>query len=602
MPARIEDYALIGDCHTAALVSRDGSIDWLCFPRFDSPACFAALLGTPENGRWQIAPSVPVRSVRRRYRTDTMILETLFETDHGAVTLIDFMPPRNNAADLMRIVRADRGEVPMHLELIIRFDYGWIVPWVRNTGRGIRATAGPDTIHLYSDIQLHGENFTTVADFTVSEGQSFAFDMTWSPTHDARPEHRDPTETLRSSESFWKEWSSRCTYQGEWREAVVRSLLTLKTMTYAPTGGIVASITTSLPERLGGERNWDYRYCWLRDATFTLYALMIGGYMEEASAWREWLIRAVAGTPSKLQIMYGVSGERRLTELVLDWLPGYEGAKPVRTGNAAHGQHQLDVYGEVMDALFVAQRSGLPASEDAWRVQRATLEFLESDWMKPDEGIWEVRGPRRQFTHSKIMAWVAMDRGIKAVEQFGLNGNAERWKALRKQIREEVLRCGFDSELGSFVQYYGSKSPDASLLMIPLVGFLPATDSRVRGTVHLIQRQLMRQGFVERYPTRPHVDGLPPGEGAFLLCTFWLADNLALQGRFDEAREIFERLLDLRNDVGLLSEEYDPEHQRQIGNFPQAFSHIGLINTARNLLAAGGPAEDRPQSAGQSPE
>ncbi len=590
---RIEDYALIGDCQTVALVSRQGSIDWLCFPRFDSGACFAALLGTSEHGRWLLAPAVEVRRIRRRYRPGTLILETEFETDGGAVTVIDFMPPRTGTPDLIRIVEGTRGEVPMRMELTIRFDYGSVIPWVRRSDGGIRATAGPETIYCRSPIELRGEAFRTKAEFTVAAGQRVPFELVWSATHHVEPATRDPLQELRDTEQWWEEWSSRCTFKGEWREAVHRSLITLKAMTYAPTGGIVAAATTSLPEHIGGVRNWDYRYCWLRDATFALYSLMVGGYTEEASAWREWLVNAVAGTPSDLQIMYGVGGERRLTELAVEWLPGYEGSAPVRVGNAAYRQHQLDVYGEVMDALHLARRSGLPSNDDTWRVQRAIMDFLETDWQKPDEGIWEVRGPSRNFTHSKVMAWVAVDRAVKSVEEFGLVGDVQKWRRIRQQIHDEVCREGFDAGLNSFVQYYGSKDPDASLLMLPVVGFLPANDPRMLGTVDYIERRLRRNGFVDRYLTVPHVDGLPPGEGAFLLCTFWLADNFALQGRYKEARDIFERLLDLRNDVGLLSEQYDPAERRMLGNFPQAFSHVGLINTARNLIRRDGPAEHR---------
>lgn len=593
-PARIEDYALIGDCQTAALVSRGGSIDWLCFPRFDSAACFAALLGTPQNGRWLIVPEEEVRAVRRRYRPGTLILETEFETDSGTVTIIDFMPLRDQTPDLMRIVVGVRGAVRMAMELTIRFDYGSVVPWVRRRDGGIRATAGPETLYCRTPVELHGEGLHTTAHFTVTAGQRVPFELIWCATHRPEPQSRDPERSLRETEGWWREWSGRCTFQGEWREAVQRSLITLKALTYAPTGGIVAAATTSLPEHIGGVRNWDYRHCWLRDATFTLYSLMVGGYTEEAAAWREWLVNAVAGTPSRLQIMYGLGGERRLTELTLDWLPGYEGSAPVRIGNAAYRQHQLDVYGEVMDALHVARGAKLSPSENAWRVQRAMLDFLESDWQRPDDGIWEVRGPQRNFTHSKVMAWVAMDRAVRTVEEFGLEGDLGKWRRLRSEIHDQVCRQGFDPELNAFVQYYGSRNADASLLMLPLVGFLPATDPRMRGTVDFIQRQLARDGFIDRYATDPEVDGLPPGEGAFLLCTFWLADNLALQGREQEARAVFEKLLALRNDVGLLSEQYDPDAGRMLGNFPQAFSHVGLINTARNLTRHGGPAEDRP--------
>ncbi|HXG20653.1 MAG TPA: glycoside hydrolase family 15 protein [Methylomirabilota bacterium] len=593
MPSRIEDYALLGDCETAALVGRDGSIDWLCFPRFDSGACFAALLGTPDHGRWLLAPAPTPYTVKRRYRPGTLILETDYETASGAVTVVDWMPPRSAAPDVMRLVEGKRGQVPMRLELIIRFDYGSIIPWVRRTDSGIRATAGPDTLYFRTDLPLHGEDEHTIAEFTVAAGQRHCMTLTWESTYQPEPAKKDVEQSLRDTEAWWREWSSRCTYHGEWRDAVLRSLITLKALTYAPTGGVVAAPTTSLPEQLGGVRNWDYRYCWLRDATFTLYALMTGGYTEEARAWREWLINAVAGSPSKLQIMYGLAGERRLTELELPWLPGYEGAAPVRIGNAAHQQHQLDVYGEVMDALYLARRIGLEPSENAWRIQRAIVRFLETDWEKPDEGIWEVRGPQRHFTHSKVMAWVALDRAVKSVEQFGLDGPVEQWRRLRDHIHRQVCREGFNPQLNSFVQYYGSDRVDASLLMLPLVGFLPATDPRMLGTVEAIQRMLMHDGFVYRYQADEAVDGLPGGEGVFLLCTFWLADNLALQGRHEEAREIFARLLALRNDLGLLSEEYDPHTRRLVGNFPQAFSHVGLINTARNLTRAGGPAEDR---------
>jgi GH15 family glucan-1,4-alpha-glucosidase len=602
MASRIEDYALIGDCETAGLVGRDGSIDWLAFPRFDSAACFAALLGTRGHGRWALAPAADVQQIQRRYRPGTLVLETDYHTGSGAVRLIDFMPLRTRTPELIRIVEGLEGHVPMEMDLAIRFDYGSVVPWVRRTANGIRATAGPETLYCRTRVQLSGEDLRTVAHFTVAAGERVPFELAWSATHQHEPEPTDPTHSLQETEEWWVAWSGRCTFQGEWRDAVVRSLITLKALTYVPTGGIVAAATTSLPEHVGGVRNWDYRYCWLRDATFTLYALMTGGYTEEACAWREWLVNAVAGTPSTLQIMYGLAGERRLTEFELPWLPGYEGSSPVRIGNAAHQQHQLDVYGEVMDSLHLARRSGLSPNENAWRVQKALLDFLETDWQRPDEGIWEVRGPRRQFTHSKVMAWVAMDRAVKSVEEFGLNGEASKWRRLRSQIHEDVCREGFDPALNSFVQYYGSKEPDASLLMLPLVGFLPATDPRMRGTVDYIQRRLVRNGFVDRYESVPQVDGLPPGEGSFLLCTFWLADNLALQGRYSEARTLFERLLNLRNDVGLLSEQFDPEAHRMLGNFPQAFSHVGLINTARNLTRGGGPAEDRQHPTGPHTE
>ncbi|MGH9674493.1 MAG: glycoside hydrolase family 15 protein [Bryobacteraceae bacterium] len=593
MPSRIEDYALIGDCHTAALVARDGSIDWLCLPRFDSGACFAALLGNRENGRWLIRPAAEIKETRRRYRGDTLILETDYVCEHGVARVTDFMPPRSAAADVFRIVEGVRGQVPMFLDLVLRFDYGSIVPWVEKSENGIRATAGPDTVHLRADVPLRGENFHTVSNFDVAEGQTHSFALTWTPTHEADPEHRSWKKSLTETEEWWLEWSGRCTYEGQWREPVMRSLLTLKALTYLPTGGMVAAPTTSLPEHIGGVRNWDYRYCWVRDATFTLYALIVGGYRDEADAWRRWLVRAIAGTPSQLQIMYGLGGERRLPEWEVPWLEGYENSSPVRVGNAAHSQLQLDVYGEILDTMRLAHRAGLDPSEHSWNMQRALLRVLEDAWRQPDHGIWEIRGPRRHFTHSKVMAWVAMDRGVSAVERIGLPGDASKWRKLRDEIHAEVCREGYDSKLNSFVQYYGSRDPDASLLMLPAVGFLPAEDERIRGTVALVQRELTRDGFVQRYHSRPEVDGLPPGEGIFLLCTFWLADNLALQKRFGEAREILERCLDLRNDVGLLPEEYDPAGQRFLGNFPQAFSHVGLINTARNLMAGGGPVEDR---------
>lgn len=593
MASRIEDYALIGDCETAALVGKDGSIDWLCLPRFDSGACFAALLGTPDHGRWLLCPASEIRNVRRRYRDETLVLETEFETEAGSVSVVDCMPLRSGASDLVRLVEGKRGQVPMRMELTIRFDYGSIIPWVQQTDTGLWAIAGPDALHLYTPIDLRGQGYSTVADFTVSEGQRVPFTLTWHPSYRTEPRKSETKEGIVKTEAWWREWSHRCTYKGPWRDAVVRSFITLKALTYRVTGGIVAAATSSLPENLGGVRNWDYRYCWLRDATFTLYALMAGGYTKEARDWREWLVRAVAGKPSEIQIMYGLAGERRLPEMNLEWLPGYEGAVPVRIGNAAAEQHQLDVYGEVMDALHLARGRGLKPDENAWHVQEALMDFLESDWQRPDEGIWEVRGSRQHFTHSKVMAWVAADRAIKAVERFKLSGPLEKWRRLRDKIHEEVCEKGFDPELNSFVQCYGSKNLDASLLMLPLVGFLPVDDPRMTGTVAAIEKHLKHNGFIRRYSTTTNVDGLPPGEGAFLVCTFWLADNMVLQGRYDEARDLFERLLSLRNDVGLLSEEYDPKTQRFVGNFPQAFSHVGLINTASNLARHHAPAEDR---------
>jgi GH15 family glucan-1,4-alpha-glucosidase len=597
MPVAIEDYGLIGDCHTAALIGADGSIDWLCLPRFDSDACFAALLGRPEHGRFLLSPASGVRRVRRRYQPGTLILETEMTSDGGAVRLIDFMPLSGEQHDLVRIVEGIEGEVAMRAELVIRFGYGASIPWVRTVEGGLRATAGPDTVLVKTPVPLRGEGFSTVADFPVRAGQRVPFIMTWCRTYGPPPERIDAEAALAATAAWWQEWIGRCTYRGEWRDAVDRSLITLKALTFAPSGGIVAAPTTSLPELLGGERNWDYRYTWLRDATFTLYALLMNGYRAEAEAWREWLVNAVAGHPGAAQALYGIEGERRVDERVIDWLPGYAGSLPVRVGNAASRQHQLDVYGEVMDSLHLARRSGLAPNENAWRVQRAILDFLESDWRKPDEGIWEIRGPRRQFTHSKVMAWVAFDRAATAVARFGAPGDAGHWRSLADEVHEEVCRRGFDAGLGAFVQSYGSTAADASLLMLPLVGFLPASDPRIAGTVRHIERTLVHDGLVRRYLTDPELDGLPPGEGFFFLCSFWLADNLALLGRGEEARRLFERLLSLRNDVGLLSEEYDPQLTRMLGNFPQAFSHIGLVNTARNLCApqpAPRPAEDRP--------
>jgi len=592
MPHRIEDYALIGDCRTAALVAKSGSIDWFAVPRFDGGACFAALLGTEKNGRWLIAPREG-RPSSRRYRTGTLVLETEFESPGGKVRIVDFMPIGEKSTDLIRIVEGLEGEVAMRSELVIRFDYGSVVPWVRRTPGGMFAVAGPDSLYLQTDLETHGENLSTVSDFVLHAGERRSFALRW--VHSSRHEPRrrvDAEKALAQTERHWQEWSGRATYRGKWRSEVVRSLVTLKALTYAPTGGIVAAATTSLPERIGGSRNWDYRFCWLRDATFTLYALLVGGYHEEARRWTEWLVRAVAGDTSELKIMYGLAGERRLPELSLDWLAGYEGSVPVRIGNGASTQHQLDVYGEVMDALHLARGSGLH-DENTWRVQRGLMGFLEKDWMNPDHGIWEVRGSRRQFTHSKIMAWVAADRATHDAERFGLDGPVDEWRKLRDAIHRDVCRHGYDASRNTFVQSYGSSELDASLLLIPLVGFLPATDPRVRGTVEAVVRDLMCDGLVRRYRTESGIDGLEPGEGAFLCGSFWLADNLVLQGRRDEAMAVFERLLGLQNDVGLLAEEYDPVGRRFLGNFPQAFSHVGLINTARTLSEEGGPAEHR---------
>ncbi len=595
MGLRIEDYALIGNMHTAALVGINGSIDWLCMPRFDSPACFAALLGTPDNGRWLIAPREEPRETRRYYRDGTLVIETEFQCAQGVVAVIDFMPiaERTGKVDLVRVVEGRDGTVPMRTEMVLRFDYGRIVPWVSSRRYGLRAIAGPDAVQLRTPIQMRGENFRTVGEFEVAKGESVAFVMTRYASHQGEPRGRDPVEMLRETESWWQEWSSRCSIEGPWRDTVLRSLITLKALTYSPTGAIVAAPTTSLPEKIGGIRNWDYRFCWLRDATFTLYALLVAGYTEEARAWRRWLLRAVAGHPQELQIMYGLGGERRLTEFEVPWLPGYEGSQPVRIGNAAHEQFQLDVFGEIMDAMHVAGRYGLREDDDSWQLQVVLLDFLESVWQQPDEGIWEIRGPRRPFVHSRVMAWVAVDRAVKEAERSGVRAPLERWRALRARIHDDVCQHGFDSTRGTFVQYYGAQTLDASLLLIPLVGFLPITDPRVVGTVETIRRELTADELVRRYAEQSAVDGLPPGEGVFLPCTFWMADCLEAMGRHEEAHQIFRHLLELRNDVGLLSEEYDPHLKRQVGNFPQAFSHIGLINTACNLTMAHGPARHR---------
>ena len=591
---RIEDYGLIGDTQAASLVGRDGSIDWLCLPRFDSGACFAALLGTDRHGRWRLAPAAGGLSTSRRYRGDTLVLETTFETPEGCVRVVDFMPPRGRNPDVVRLVEGVSGRVPVAMSLAIRFDYGRSVPWVRRIDGRLTAVAGPDALVLDTPVPTHGEDLHTVASFDVAAGDVVPFVLTWYPSHEELPPPIDALDALTDTIAWWEEWSGACTHRGEWHEAVVRSLVTLKALTYAPTGGIVAAVSTSLPEQLGGVRNWDYRYCWLRDATFTLYALMTAGYRAEAAAWRDWLLRAVAGSPADLQIMYGCAGERRLPEQVLGWLPGYEGSAPVRIGNAAVDQFQLDVYGEVMDSLHQARRVGIPASRSSWDFELQLMGFLESRWQEPDEGIWEVRGPRRHFTHSKMMAWVAADRAVKAVERFGADGPVDRWRALRATIHDEVCARGWDAERGTFTQSYGRPELDAALLMMPLVGFLPADDPRVRGTVAAVERELCEGGFVHRYTQGDDaVDGLPPGEGAFLACTFWLADNYALVGRTAEARATFERLLSLRNDLGLLSEEYDVAAGRQVGNFPQAFSHVPLVNTAHNLAIGGGPGQRR---------
>ena len=586
MSCRIEDYGMIGDCHTAALVSRHGSIDWLCLPSFDSAACFAALLGNNENGHWLIAPACEVKNIHRRYRANTLILETTFETEGGSVTVVDCMTPDTETHDLLRLVIGKSGQVPMKMQLAIRFDYGSIVPWVRSTEDGLSAIAGPDTLRLRTPIELCGENFKTTAEFTVSAGQKIPFDLCWYSSYKDARQPLEVEAAIEGTQKWWEEWIAKCKFTGPSKDAVLRSLITLKALTYAPTGAIVAAPTTSLPELVGGVRNWDYRFCWVRDATLSLNALVVAGYMDEARAWREWLIRAVAGKPSEVNIVYGLRGERRLTELELNWLPGYENSAPVRIGNAAYSQVQLDVYGEIIDMLYLCRQAGLQRTKDmSPGIGLALLEHLESAWTEPDEGIWEVRGPRRHFTHSKVMAWVAMDRAVKSVEQGWVDKNSvEKWKKLRDQIHTDVCEQGFDSDQNTFVQFYGSKHLDASLLMMTMVGFLPANDPRIRGTIAAIENRLLSaNGFVNRYTTDPKVDGLPHGEAAFLPCTFWLADNYSFLGRDAEARAVFDRVLSIRNDLGLLSEEYDPDGKRLLGNFPQAFSHFGMVNTAYNL-------------------
>jgi len=599
MPGRIEDYAIIGNCESAAMVGLDGSIDWLALPRFDSAACFAALLGAPENGRWRVAPVSDLVQVSRRYREGTLVLETRFDTPEGTVVLVDCMGRRNGSADLVRVLLGERGRVAMRMELIIRCEYGSIMPWVRRLDDGrVTAVAGPDRLTLASRVVTHGENMRTVAEFSVDVGEEIPFALTWSPSFRPVPDAANAEETIKEATVGWRRWSSSYKTEGSgvWSDAVLRSLITLKALTHLETGGIVAAATTSLPEQLGGPRNWDYRFCWLRDATLTLYSLLNSGFLEEAAAWRDWLLRAVAGAPAQMQIMYGLAGERRLTEYEVPWLAGYEGAAPVRIGNAASNQLQLDVYGEVLDALYQARRMRLPPSDAAWDLERALVEHLETVWDQPDEGIWEVRGGPRHFTHSKVMAWVAFDRAIRTVEEFGLDGPADHWRDLREQIHHQVCRKAFDPELNSFVQSYGAKELDGSLLLLPIVGFLPAIDRRIQGTVTAVEKYLLRDGFVARYNTVRKVDGLSGSEGVFLPCSFWLADNYILQGRYDEARRLFVRLLALRNDVGLLAEEYDVCSRRQLGNYPQAFSHVALINTAHNLTRAYGPVQHRAES------
>jgi GH15 family glucan-1,4-alpha-glucosidase len=581
----LEDYGLIGDLQTAALVSREGSIDWLCLPRFDSGAVFASLLGDAENGHWTLRPAGEFTTPARRYTNDTLILETTFETSDGLVRLVDFMPPRETKPDLVRIVEGVRGRVEMRMELALRFDYGSTVPWVRRLKDVLIGIAGPDAVTLTTPVELEGRAFRTYASFSVSKGDRVPFVLTWYPSHEEPPESVDPDAALEDTIAFWEEWALQCSHGGRWHDDIHRSVLTLKALQYAPTGGLVAAPTTSLPESLGGVRNWDYRYCWLRDATLTLLAFLRAGYVDEARAWRDWLMRAAAGKPEDLQIMYGVAGERRLTEIELPWLRGYEGSTPVRVGNGASDQLQLDVYGEVLDALYEARRRGLEASSHAWALSRKLLDWLEAGWREPDEGLWEVRGGPRHFTHSKVMAWVAFDRAVKMI-RHDRTGPIDRYRALRREIRKDILEHGYNTERGAFVQFYGSDRLDASLLMIPLVGFLPANDRRVVGTVVAIERELLRDGLVERYRAddeNVEVDGMPPGEGVFLPCSFWLVAVLAQQGRHDEAVALFERLLSLRNDLGLISEEYDTERKRLVGNFPQAFTHLALVETAFTL-------------------
>ena len=592
MPLPIEDYAIIGDCETAALVGRDGSVDWLCWPRFDSGACFAALLGSPEHGRWLIAPATRAR-VSRHYRAGTLVLETRFESESGVATLLDFMPLRATGSRLIRIVNGELGRVSFNVELVIRLGYGEIVPWVTKAEHGLRAIGGPDKLFLRTPVALHGENFKTVGELTVGAGETVSFDLAYAPSHLPDPPGIDPLQLLHETQRAWREWSAKCHVAGPWREVVERSLIVLKALTYAPTGGLVAAATTSLPEKVGGERNWDYRYCWLRDATWTLLAFMNTGYFDEARDWRDWLLRAVAGSPSQMQIMYGLSGERRLTEFEIPWLPGYENSAPVRIGNDAHRQIQIDVYGELLDALHQARQGALAPTESGWALQEAILHDLEQRWREPDHGIWEVRSDPHHFTHSKVMAWVAFDRAIKSAERFQLDGPVDHWRELQRRIHAEVCERGFDAELGSFVRFYGAKEVDASLLLLPAVGFLPPDDPRIVGTVQAVERTLMRDGFVLRYDTARVDDGLPSGEGVFLACSFWLVDAYVMLGRHDEAKRLFERLLALRNDLGLLSEQYDPRSRRMVGNFPQAFSHLALVNSACNLSRFSRPADQR---------
>jgi GH15 family glucan-1,4-alpha-glucosidase len=583
VPLRLEDYALIGDTQTAALVGIDGSIDWLCAPRFDSAACFAALLGDERNGRWRLGAKGVERAARRRYVPGALVLETEWETATGLARVTDFMPLSTSHPDVIRLVHGIKGTVDMEMDLVVRFDYGRLVPWARKVGGDLVFVSGPDSLVLRTNLPTHGEDATTKSEFTISEGQFESFVLSWSPSFEPTREPPHAGGALEATVDWWHGWCSRMQYKGRWRDEVRDSLMVLKALTYAPTGGMVAAPTTSLPEQIGGVRNWDYRYCWLRDAAFTLWALNIGGFMEEARAWRNWLLHVAAGDPNQLQVLYAVTGESHLIEQTLDWLPGYEGSAPVRIGNAAVGQFQLDVYGEVLDALHLGRIMGMEYDPQAWALQRHLVQFVIDHWREPDEGLWEVRGPRQHFTHSKVMAWVGLDRAVRAIEKFGREGPLEDWRKVRQEIQDDVLANGFDAQRNTFVQAYGRPELDASLLMIPLVHFLPATDPRMKGTIAAIKAELMRDGFVMRYKTDETNDGLPPGEGTFLPCTFWLVDNLALIGEIEEATEIFERLLALRNDVGLLSEEWHHEDKRQVGNFPQALTHVGLVNSAYNL-------------------
>lgn len=594
MSLRIEDYGVIGDCHTAALVGRNGSIDWLCLPRFDSGACFASLLGEPENGRWLLCPQADRVTVTRRYRRDSLVLETDFELPAGdVVRIVDFMPIRGKVADVIRIVEGVKGKVPMRMDLRLRFDYGSITPWLRKSGEQYSAIAGPDKVTLHSPVRIHRNQSNLDGEFHISQGERIAFNMTWCPSHEEAPGPLDAIRALHETEHWWRNWAESCKYRGRWRDMVVRSAITLKALTYKPTGGLVAAITTSLPESIGGVRNWDYRYCWVRDATFTLMALINCGYVEEARAWRDWLLRATAGHPAELQMLYGVGGERRLSEFELKYLRGYEKSTPVRIGNAASQQFQLDVFGEVADAAHQwLEMRGPNHSEFGWALMDSMVRFLETAWKEPDEGIWEVRGPRRHFTHSKMMAWVAMDRAISIAKRINVDAPVDRWEKIRTEIHEEVCEKAFDKEINSFVQFYGSKLLDSAVLRMPLVGFLAIDDPRVKGTIKAIESRLLKRGFIQRYEDSPKVDGLPEGEGEFLMCTLWYADVLHMSGRIEDARDVFERVTGISNDLGLLSEMYDVDASRLVGNFPQAFSHVGIINTALRLSGEGVVPED----------